>query len=169
MILSLRRRHRWLIAILSVLLPLAFAAAMFARKAPRANEAPAAFPPLAPALSQIILSKNDLWPNLNLVTRVCGDALPPTQLALELQPQEELRAPEVLVYWSPQNSGAPEALLRDAYLLGTLAGKQKRSWPLPEAALRADGMLILYSLGHQQVLATAALPVLENIKGGTPQ
>lgn len=169
MILSLRRRHRWLTTILSVLLPLAFVAALFARKVPRANEASAAFPALAPTLSQVLLSKNDLWPNHNISTRVCGDAHLPTQLTLELQPLEELKAPEVLIYWSPQNAGAPEVLLHEAYLLGTLAGKQKRTWLLPEAALRADGTLIMYSLGYQKILATTALPVLENLRGGMPQ
>ncbi len=170
MIRPLRQRHRFLLAILSILLPLAFALALFARKAPsRVQETSAVLRGDTPALPRVLFEKEDLWPDSKIAARVCADALPPAQLALELQPREDFKAPDVLVYWSPRNSGADEELLREAYLLGALAGKQKRRWLLPEAALQAEGALILYSLGHQQVLATTALPVAAFLKGGTPQ
>lgn len=170
MIRPLRQRHRLLLASLALLLPLAFALAMLARKSPSRAEV---LPPVlrhAVASFEIVLWQSEkLFPNLNFSARVYGDALPPTQFQLELQPQAELHAPDVLVYWSPRISGASEALLHEAYLLGTLAGKQKRSWILPQAALHNEGTLLIYSLGHQQTLATAVLPLPEILKGGAQQ
>lgn len=170
MIRPLRQRHRLLLTSLALLLPLAFAFALRARKAPAPAEAiPAVLQYAVSPASKILWERDNLGPDLKISARVYGDALPPTSLLLELQPQSELNAPDILVYWSPQTSSTSDALLRGAYLLGTLAGKQKRIWPLPEAALQVEGTLLLYSLGHQQTLAIATLPLVEILEGGAPR
>jgi hypothetical protein len=167
MIRPLRQRHRFIFSALAALLPLAFVLAWSARNTPlRVRELPAALSNQLSSFPHVLWEKQNLWPDLKMSTRICGDALPPTQLALELHPHEDFNAPDVLVYWSPQSSGED---LNEAYLLGTLAGMHKRSWPLPQAALQSEGKLILYSLGHQRILATAALPLREILEGGQPQ
>jgi hypothetical protein len=78
---------------------------------------------------------------------------------LEAQPSEPLLEPEVLVYVLATASrvAAPTgdtALPAGARLLGALSGTLARRWSLP-----ADvDQLLLYSLGHQGVLARGALP-----------
>lgn len=163
MIQPLRQRHRFIIITLAALLPLAFVFALRARKtAPLMRELPSALRHAAASFPRVLWEKENLWPTLKMSTRVCAEAFPPAQLALELHPHEDLNASDILVYWSPKSSGEN---LNEAYLLGTLAGKHKRSWPLPQAALQTEGRIVLYSLGHQKVLASAALPLHEIMKG----
>lgn len=160
MIRPLRQRHRIVISTLAVLLPLAFALGLSSRKAPpRMQETPTPLRESSAILPQVLFETEDLWPDFKIFTRLLADALPPTRLAVELQPQKNLSAPDILVYWTQQNSGEEAAPLTEAYLLGTLAGKQTRNWFLPEAALQSEGKLILYSLAHQTVLATASLKI----------
>ena len=167
MIRPLRRRHRFIVSALAVLLPLAFVFALSARKTSALmRDLPLALSKQASSFPRVLWEKENLWSDLKMSTRVCGDELPPTQLALELHPFEDLKAPDVLVYWSPQNSGEE---LNEAYLLGALAGRHKRSWPLPQAALQSEGKIVLYSLGHQQILASAALPLSEILQEGRKQ
>ena len=82
------------------------------------------------------------------------------QLTLELTPTTDPRAPDPLVYWSPEapepESGA--GVPREAVFLGSLVGTRTRSFPLPREAATQDGSLLLYSLGHQSVLGAASLP-----------
>ncbi|MEK7729639.1 MAG: hypothetical protein AAB354_14630 [candidate division KSB1 bacterium] len=164
MIRPLRQRHRFIVFALALFLPLAFVLALSARKTPpRMRELPRALSNEASSFPRVLWMNENLWPDRNLTTRVCGDSIPPSRLALELHPREDFNAPDILVYWSPQNSGED---LNDAYLLGTLAGKHKRSWPLPEAALQTEGQIVLYSLGHQQILERAVLPLRKILEGG---
>lgn len=84
---------------------------------------------------------------------------------LELMPLRPLRQPDVLVYWAP--GGAPSAALpADAHLLGRLGSPVVHRFRLPTHAAQADaGELVLYSLGHQEVVATATLPALDSPGG----
>jgi len=160
MIRPLRQRHRLIISTLAVLLPLAFVLGLSARKtSPTMRETPPALRPEPFSLPRVLFEKEDLWSGMKITTRVCAEALPATRLVLELQPQEDLHSPDILVYWSPQISGSAHELLKEAHLLGTLAGRQKHSWLLSGTMVQAEGTLILYSLGHQTVLASALLKI----------
>ncbi len=74
---------------------------------------------------------------------------------IELTPRSALARPEVLVYWS--RSSATGTLSEDAWWLGSL-GDRTRAFELPEEALGVTGSLVLYSLGHQEVVASTRLP-----------
>lgn len=160
MIRPLRQRHRMIISLLALVLPVAFIFALAARKrVPRMQDVPASLRGNDATLPQTLFEREDLWPDLSITTRLLADQHQPAKLAVELHPQEALAAPDILVYWRPRDVEASAASLAQAYLLGTLGGRQKRSWYLPEAARTTEGELILYSLGHQTILATAPLAI----------
>lgn len=170
MIRPLRRRHRRMMAALAVTLPLAFIAGIAARKSiPAMAEIPPAIRPAAPEFSHRIFEQSDLWGQLDIITRVYADSLPPTRLAVELHPQRYLKHPDVLVYWSAGAAGAAKAPPQEAFLIGVLSGREKGRFLLPAPALETDGSVILYSLAQQQRIATAALPSHSILSGGYPR
>jgi hypothetical protein len=59
-------------------------------------------------------------------------------------------APDPLVYWS---KGVPNSIA-EAYLVGSLQEGRRAVLPLPAGR----GYLLLYSLAHREVLASAAAP-----------
>lgn len=160
MIHPLRRRHRWITMALAVGLPIAFIAGLAVRKPiPTTENAPSAL--MAPpdiVFSQLLFDKSDLWANLKITTRLYADQQPARQLAVELHPQDDLKAPDLLVYWHPEPAVQTEQLPDEAYLLGALAGTQMGRFILPAPALTQEGSLILYSLAHQKIIATTTLP-----------
>lgn len=166
MIHSLRKKHRAIFSVLSAALPLAFVAAIAFRAERRPAENARSLPqnPSA-ALQQCIFEKEDLWADQKIVTRIYAHAAQPAELAVELHPAVALAHPEILVYWNEKD----DANLKDAFLLGTLAGTQPRRWLLPQNALQHDGYLVLFSLAHQSFIAQAHLPTPQILqKGGRP-
>ena len=69
-----------------------------------------------------------------------------------MEPTGPLRAPDPLLYWSA--SPAQGALPSDARLLGPLSAAPVQRFPLPAER----GQLIVYSLGHAEIVAQGPLP-----------
>jgi hypothetical protein len=151
----LRRRHRAFAIALAVLVPPAFAAALAARPAP--PERGTLPPPLLalPASGAEQWAREDLWGPLAIRTRGFAPAEGGGPV-LELVPARDLLRPSLLVYWAA--TGAADALPPGAHLVGRLAGVEARRFALPAAALGTPGRLYLYSLGHHELLGSAALP-----------
>ena len=76
------------------------------------------------------------------------------QWVLELG--ESLRNPDVLAYWSPE-SPTGMALPDQAFLLGPVSDSRSNIYSPPTGAGSDSGFLVLYSLGHQEVVATASI------------
>ncbi len=150
MIAPLRRRHRLWFPILAVVVPILYVLALAARPRPPIAELPAA---LAGSVDgELVRETEDLFGDHPVTTRVRrGDG----GWQVELEPAAVIVRPEVLVYWSA--SAAGESLPAEAFLLGSLAGVRARVFDLPTAALGRDGWLVLYSLGHQEVVGAAEL------------
>lgn len=166
MIHPLRRRHLWMTTAIAIILPVVFVAGLAVRKPiPATENAPSALmAPPAVSFSHLLFEKSDLWADLKITTRVYADQQPAERLAVELHPQDYLKIPDLLVYWHPQPSIQTDKLPDDAYLLGALAGTQKRRFILPEPAMTQDGSLILYSLAHQKIIAATTLPTSKFIE-----
>lgn len=168
MIQRLRRRHRNLIVILSVILPVLFLAALATRpSAPRTQEIPPFLVNETPAFPRVLFEESNLWSGHDLLTRVCADQMPPQRLVVELQPRRAFSEPDILVYWHEPAAASGNQLPENAYLLGALAGKQLRRFVLPEAARLVEGKLVLYSLAHHQIVATTMLPTSSLISSGS--
>jgi len=65
----------------------------------------------------------------------------------------------VLAYWTPAG-GSSDSLPADAWLLGAVGGLRPQAFAVPEAVQGREGQLVLYSLGHQEVLGTVVLPAI---------
>jgi len=160
MIQPLRRRHRRMMAAITIVLPVIFVAGLAVRKPiPATENVPSALmTPSAISFTHLLFEKSDLWTDLNIITRVYGDQQPAERLAVELHPRDYLKIPDMLVYWHRHPSIQTDKLPDDAYLLGALAGTQKLRFILPEPAMTQDGSLILYSLVHQKIITATMLP-----------
>ncbi|MEM1096610.1 MAG: hypothetical protein AAGJ10_18570 [Bacteroidota bacterium] len=155
MIRPLRTRHRVMVSTLAVVLPVLFVASLLVRQHPAVMDT-LPVPVSAEAPSLLRSETTATFGALSVSLRVYEDARPATRLAVALRPDASPSAPDVLAYWSetpPSAATLPDA----AILLGTLAGPQSRTFMLPEAALRTEGYLILYSLGHQALLGSSPL------------
>ena len=85
---------------------------------------------------------------VNLKVRLLGPAAP-TERKVQLVPAAPVASPDLLVYWSEDSAVKalpPSARLVGSYLAGGI-------YTLPGNG-RAQGYLILYSLAHQQVVAS---------------
>ncbi len=158
MIRPLRTRHRVMVTVLAVTLPVLFVAGLLARKPPVEMEAlPEALQPFSETYPTLLAETPDLWGELAIITRLHANGAPASRLAVELHPEADLKTPDVLVYWHTDTPPAEGVVPDGAYLLGTLAGTRTRRFSLPDTALHTDGHLILYSLAHQQTIATVML------------
>jgi len=143
----LRRRHRLIIVLLGILLPVLLVAAILTREEMPRHEL---MPPErqanqgAPVFNGQ-LTEGDLLCHAHIFHSETGDLL-------ELQPLQPLPAPDILVYWVAEGSTREEGRL-----LGTL-GSGPALFDLPATA-RSGGRLELYSLGWQRSAGSLKLPV----------
>ena len=158
MIAPLRRRHRRLIAVLAVVVPVLFVVALTGRPtAPVTADLAAEI--AAPPAGRVESEQGDLF-DYPITTRVRSSE---SGWWVELEPREAIVKPEVLVYWTPESSAARDRLPSDAFLLGALAGTRPRAFEVPSRALGQAGRLWLYSLGHQEVVDSAALAAIGSL------
>jgi len=157
MIRPLRQRHRVIVGTLGVLLPLAFAGGLVARKpVPVAADVPPALASPGNDFGSVIWTKSDVWPGQAIMTRLRRGAA--RSLAVELL-FREFAKPDVLVYWVAGKDSAGERLPENARLLGALSNRAPL--PLPADARGEAGRLVLYSLADQEVVAVSNQLVLE--------
>jgi hypothetical protein len=138
----------------------------------------------------VIWSREDLfvnWPARVIAYQFSGEVaergpVPSSHRALEIKPLRPIGKPDVLLYWAPATEGAstqsPDgraltSLPADAHLLGRIGGTGIRRFKLPghgdwTASRASGGSLILYSLGHQEVIAAGGLPPLSGSEGVRP-
>ncbi len=143
---------------LALLAPVVLIVALRVRAARPSEVAPALTQEVRAGLGAVAdLDGAPLLLPLKLAVRVSVDG-PGGARLLELQPEEPLLEPDVLVYAVSKASAragtTDTALPADARLLGALSGTLARRWTLPADA----NEWWLYSLGHQTVLAREALP-----------
>lgn len=167
MIASHRRRHRLLVVLLGPLALGLLLAAWAAREGPARVAALPAFAS-ADAAAGALGSGDALWQREDLfvdwparVTAYASTGRAAPGLALELKPLRPLVLPDVLLYWSHGAETVADRLPQDAHLLGRIGGPIVHRFALPAVAARGPaGQLVLYSLGHQEVVASATLPAL---------
>ena len=148
---SLRQRHRRIVCTLAVILPVAFAAGLLARRpVPVVANAPSGLAERSGVFGAVAWRKGDLWPDHHIITTLRRD---PTGVAsVELEPGDLVK-PDVLAYWVAGGNSAVTGLPDNARLLGALSD------PLPlriPADARAEtGRLMLYSLADQEIVAVS--------------
>jgi len=157
MIRALRRRHRTIVSLLAVALPLLGVAGLVARRPIPAQE------PLPEALGPSEIETPAGAPRSRLSWP--GGALTLVRLSateLVLEPQVEIAGAELLVYWTVDAPAPGGNLPAESWLLGRVDGARACRLTLPSRAQESAGSLVLYDLAHQTVVATTEL------RGGAP-
>ena len=164
MIAPLRRRHRWLTTSLALAVPVLYVAALAGRQsAPTVDSLPADLTGGSVEGTEVVAAGID-FDGIPVSARLLRSA---GGWMIELEPREALAKPEVLAYWAGES--AVDGLPVDAHLLGAFGGTRSQLLAVPEAVRGKAGHLVLYSLGHQEVLASVALPAIgPTTEGETP-
>lgn len=155
MIRPLRIRHRRTIVALSGLVPLLFVAGLLVRgPIPRMEIVPGGTPARPPVGAVVTARSDDSWAELAIRTTWYREEAT-SRRWVRLEILDELKRPDLLVYWSASRSGA--TLPDDAVLLGGIADGGTGSWPLPTGK-ETGGVLLLYSLADAEVVGSADVP-----------
>jgi hypothetical protein len=143
----LRARHRAIFALLAVLVPAAYAAALLGRRAPPQASA---WPDEGISGASEGAARTVMWSQVELLTATARTA--DGALRVRALSWSEPAPPGLALYWS---AGDPGGELPDgARFVGAL-GPATRDFELRDVA--ADGWLVLYSLGHGETLGALAL------------
>jgi hypothetical protein len=151
LIRALRARHRAIFAVLALLVPAGYAAALLGRRwPPPASDWPADAPLQAPDGTPRVV----MWSEIELLTELRrGDD---GALFVRALSWSEPAAPALVLYWCAAEP-AGDALPEDARFVGALgaAGAAPRELVLRDAP--PQGWLVLYSLGHGEVQSAVEL------------
>jgi len=147
MIRPLRRRQLWLVAVVAAIVAPLYLAALAARPRPAVQEAlPATLAEPATSAS----SEGVVIPTTPPIhVRPAGDG------TIETAAVGFVEGADLLLYWASADGART---LADAYLLGALRGGERQVFHLPDATAGEPGVLVLYSLGHGEELASAPWP-----------
>ena len=157
MIRPLRQRHRKIVCTLGVLLPVAFATGLVARKpVPVAASLPLELAGQEKDFGKVLWTKADIWPAQRIITRLRQDAA--GSVAVELMIRD-LAKPDVLVYWAAGKEAPAEGLPDNARLLGALSNRAPL--PIPADVRGEAGRFVLYSLADHEVVAASKSFVVE--------
>ncbi len=150
MILPLRRRHRRMVAVIGILLPVAFVAGVAARK-PMPTTAPSVAL-LSPrqTFSQSGWNRSDLFTNVAVRVHLLHDAANTNRIALQISTPKDFVKADLLVYWLPAESILKDNIPDDAVLLGAFVSGQPL--PMPPTVTEKSGRLILYSLADHEIV-----------------
>lgn len=79
--------------------------------------------------------------------------------SLLIRPLTPILKPDMLVYWVPLSGTSTDGdLSENAILTGSLAGHSPRRLLLPPDAAQGKGEIVIYSLGHRDVVARFPVP-----------
>jgi hypothetical protein len=157
MIRPLRQRHRVIVCTLGVLLPVAFAAGLMARKSvPVAASLPLELAGQENDFGKVIWTKADIWPGQRIITGLRQDST--GSVAVELMIRD-LAKPDVLVYWAPGKEASVGGLPDNARLLGALSNRSPL--PIPADVRGESGRILLYSLADHELVAASKSFVVE--------
>ena len=155
MIAPLRRRHRVVVTLLLIAVPVGLVLALSARPPlPTTETLPNALAD-GPGSGGGDVESYDVFGELGIAVRGFHAA----GAVLELTPSQPLARPDVLVYWA--ETAASDRLPTGAILLGALSDRA-RTYSVPATAASRAGHLVLYSLAHQEVVASGALPAMRS-------
>jgi hypothetical protein len=153
MIRPLRRRHRIMISVLSVIVLAAFAFGIAVRR--QIPESPAGRKTEAVPSYKEVWNRIDLWEKGSIRTRLLKSASAAEKTAVELTAEEPIVRPDVIVYWVPGADRIGDALPANAFLLGSFDLSVPTPLALPGQTGKATGLLVLYSLADHEVIAVS--------------
>jgi hypothetical protein len=150
---SLRKRHRRILVCLGILLPVAFAWGLAARKpVPTVNSIPGADADVA-RFADPVWMRTDLFTNPPLRVRLLRETSAGGRTALELTATGDLVKPDVIVYWVRDGLEESGMLPDSALFLGAFGA----GVPLvvPRGIGNATGAIVLYSLADGEIIGVS--------------
>jgi hypothetical protein len=146
----LRQRHRRIIAVIGVLLPIAFAAGIAARKpVPSLASLPSGLAASREKFTATIWERHHLFMKLPVRIQLLREARETGQHAISFTAPKDFARPDLIVYWIAAGFAIDDSLPDDARLLGSFGAT---ALPLPNAISNVEGVLVLYSLADNEIL-----------------
>ena len=151
MILRLRQRHRHMVIVLGIFLPLAFAVGIAARKpVPGMTSLPKELVASPHNFAVTEWERADLFMKIPIRVRLLRERAGAGRFAVEFSAPKDFVKPDLIVYWVPGNPNSTDALPENARLLGVFNPSVALS--LSPDAVSSSGTLVLYSLADQEVV-----------------
>jgi hypothetical protein len=151
MIRPLRQRHRRMVIVLGVLVPVAFAVGIAARK-PVAGMA--SLPKeLVASPQQFAISeweRADLFTKTQIRVRLLRESAGAAHFAVKFSAAKDFVKPDLIVYWVAGSPNLTDTLPDNARLLGVFDSSV--ALPLSPDAGSSSGVLVLYSLADQEIV-----------------
>lgn len=149
MIHPLRILHRRTLMVLGVVLPMAFGLGIAARRpVPQMSALPFELLDATPQHAATVWERRDLFTNAPVQVRLLREA---DRFAIACAASNDFVKPDLLVYWS-ENPPTTDKLPNDAILLGAFTAS---ALPLPADTANRDGLLVLFSLADQEIIAVS--------------
>ena len=150
MIRPLRQRHRHVFIALGIILPLAFAVGIAARKPmPGMDALPDALAATPQKFPLVSWERADLFTKSPMPVRLLRENTGAVRFAVAFCAPKNFVRPDLLVYWVAGNPSINETLPEQAQLLGAF---DSVALPLPDESAGTSGVLVLYSLADGNIV-----------------
>ena len=151
MICLLRQRHRRMVIVFGVLLPVAFAVGIAARKpVPGMTSLPKELVASPQQFAVTEWERADLFTKTPIQVRLLRESAGTGRFAVEFSAAKDFVKPDLIVYWVAGSPKITETLPDNARLLGAFNSSVALS--LSPDAGAGSGVLVLYSLADQAVV-----------------
>ena len=154
MIRPLRQRHRRVVIVLGVLLPVAFAVGIAARKpVPGMTSLPKELATSSQKFAVTEWERADLFTKSPIQVRLLRENAGAGHFAVEFSAAKDFVKPDLIVYWVAVGTRITNTIPDHAFLLGSF--NSSAALPLPREAGSASGVLVLYSLADHVIVETS--------------
>lgn len=151
MIRPLRQRHRRMVMVLGVVLPVVCVAGIAARKsAPVTAALPVGLVAPSLAFASIEWERSELFPKTGIQIRLRRESAGSGRYAVELSGPKDFVKPDMIVYWVAGTNSIADSVPDNAQLLGGFSPAM--ALPLPMDAAHEAGRLLVYSLADQEIV-----------------
>ena len=151
MICPLRQRHHRMVIVLGVLLPVAFAVGLAARKpVPGVTSLPKELVASPYQFAVTEWKRADLFTKTPIQVRLLRESAGEGRFAVEFSAAKDFVKPDLIVYWIAGNPDITDTLPDNARLLGAFNSSVALS--LSPDAGASSGVLVLYSLADQEIV-----------------
>jgi len=154
MIRPLRERHRRMVIVLGVFLPVAFAVGIAARKpVPGMTSLPKELATSSQKFAVTEWERADLFTKSPIQVRLLRENAGAGHFAVEFSAAKDFVKPDLIVYWVAVGTRITNTIPDHAFLLGSF--NSSAALPLPLEAGSASGVLVLYSLADHVIVETS--------------
>ena len=150
MIYPLRQRHRCVVMVLGIFLPVAFAVDVAARKpTPTVDELPAALTATSQQFEAVEWRRADLFAKSPVEVHLLREQKSSGRFGIEFSAAKDFVKPDLIVYWVAGNSNMTDTLPDSAILVGSFSST---TLPLPDGVAKSNGEFVLFSLADDQIV-----------------